>query len=416
MYHLNRGAQAIQNPVHPSTFIMGGYLLEKSSVLVLALVLFGCGSKERSPLTLDIRAVSHFTIGDDESAPSEYLFGRIEGIAADEAGNIYVADYAAARINVYNADGRFLRYLGGRGRGPGEFQRIRSIFTTPRGELIVVDGGARRITRMGLEGAVKSVAPFQDGIEPYQLIHWVDDQYLISDVSVDRFMRGKEAIFHVFDDHLKTHSQSFAQISDVGQSGTWDPVLHAFDLGSLVRIDNRRFLFAPWMYKGRLYEFTHHGTQWKRSGVLRGRASQSEPYERLTPTPSQQSSEFNIWTSTPIRGEGREELAFLIHNESRGLFRLDNGRLIHFTFLRRDDERVLGAEIFDSTGTLLGYGPVQGALPSPSPRAARSDAWTLPLKIWTKGPNDLFYIEDLSAGFPMVHVVTFEYNLGSGRE
>jgi hypothetical protein len=51
-------------------------------------------------------------------------FGWIAGIAIDAARRIYVSDPAAHRVRVYNADGSFVRDIGRRGSGPGEFSAL----------------------------------------------------------------------------------------------------------------------------------------------------------------------------------------------------------------------------------------------------------------------------------------------------
>lgn len=53
--------------------------------------------------------------------PDEYLFGAIQGVAPDGDGGVYVFDGQAPALRHYGADGRYLRTLGGRGAGPGEY-------------------------------------------------------------------------------------------------------------------------------------------------------------------------------------------------------------------------------------------------------------------------------------------------------
>jgi hypothetical protein len=51
----------------------------------------------------------------------ETEFGMIIGVDVDAAGRVYVADQQARRLRVFEADGTFVRDLGGPGEGPGEF-------------------------------------------------------------------------------------------------------------------------------------------------------------------------------------------------------------------------------------------------------------------------------------------------------
>jgi len=46
-------------------------------------------------------------------------------VDADEAGKVYVLDRKAGQIKVFDPQGNFLRAIGRRGQGPGEFQEPR---------------------------------------------------------------------------------------------------------------------------------------------------------------------------------------------------------------------------------------------------------------------------------------------------
>ena len=63
--------------------------------------------------------VPELRIGEMEG-PEEYLFGSVEAIAVDEEHNVYVLDYQAKHIRVFNASGNYIETLGRGGDGPGE--------------------------------------------------------------------------------------------------------------------------------------------------------------------------------------------------------------------------------------------------------------------------------------------------------
>lgn len=64
-------------------------------------------------------------LGDDPDAPD--LFGSIAAVATDDADNIYVADHQSSDIRVFDRAGNFVRRIGGKGRGPGEFQDLTGV-------------------------------------------------------------------------------------------------------------------------------------------------------------------------------------------------------------------------------------------------------------------------------------------------
>lgn len=62
----------------------------------------------------------------------------------DDKDNIYIIDRQDQVIKVFSSDGEFIRTIGSKGRGPGEFQMIGNLAITKDGKLLVTDGTARR--------------------------------------------------------------------------------------------------------------------------------------------------------------------------------------------------------------------------------------------------------------------------------
>ncbi|NMC65905.1 MAG: 6-bladed beta-propeller, partial [Acidobacteria bacterium] len=58
-------------------------------------------------------------------------------VDVDQNGNIYVIDRKAVQIKVYDPQGNFIRAIGRRGQGPGEFQTIWSFQVTPQQTIFV---------------------------------------------------------------------------------------------------------------------------------------------------------------------------------------------------------------------------------------------------------------------------------------
>ena len=66
------------------------------------------------------RIVEELVIAPPEGSPGELADTR--GLAADEAGNVYVMQSQPTRIAVFGPDGTYLRDIGREGDGPGEFR------------------------------------------------------------------------------------------------------------------------------------------------------------------------------------------------------------------------------------------------------------------------------------------------------
>jgi len=89
------------------------------------------------------------TLQEDERAES--MVYNSFGFDMDEQGRFYVADSGDPRIAVYDAEGRYLRALGGKGQGPGEFLTLAA--PEVHGEVIsVVDGRQHRAVLYGTDG------------------------------------------------------------------------------------------------------------------------------------------------------------------------------------------------------------------------------------------------------------------------
>src|SRR5690606_27530235 len=58
---------------------------------------------------------------------ADYALTEVHDLAVDAAGNLYVAQRTEGLIRVFDARGRFVRTVGRRGAGPGEFQDIARI-------------------------------------------------------------------------------------------------------------------------------------------------------------------------------------------------------------------------------------------------------------------------------------------------
>jgi hypothetical protein len=67
------------------------------------------------------------------------------GIVRDRQGRFYTPVFTGDAIVVYGPDGAYMRTLGRRGQGPGEYQEITSITMDARGQIYVFDH-TRRIT------------------------------------------------------------------------------------------------------------------------------------------------------------------------------------------------------------------------------------------------------------------------------
>jgi hypothetical protein len=85
------------------------------------------------------------TIGVNEG-DENYMFGQVVYLNTDDDGNFYVTDWDRKRIQKYDRQGRYVRTIGRKGQGPGEFQNVWRPEFDADGHLYVLDIVARSIS------------------------------------------------------------------------------------------------------------------------------------------------------------------------------------------------------------------------------------------------------------------------------
>ena len=84
----------------------------------------------------------------------EYMLGEIADIALGRDGSIYALDRQVPAIRHYDAQGKFIRNIGRRGQGPGEFRSVSGIALARDGRLLAWDTGNWRINVYSATGDV----------------------------------------------------------------------------------------------------------------------------------------------------------------------------------------------------------------------------------------------------------------------
>ncbi len=90
-----------------------------------------------------------------------YQFGQITFLDVGPDGTIYVADLQAVEIRAYDATGKHVLTVGGKGSGPGELQQPQFVLADPDGGFIVPDLGNQRVNRYGPGGESRGSFPIQ---------------------------------------------------------------------------------------------------------------------------------------------------------------------------------------------------------------------------------------------------------------
>jgi hypothetical protein len=94
--------------------------------------------------------IEELTIGRGEDKNCQ--FAELRSVQADSEGRIYAIDGRECTVKVFDAEGRFLRTIGRKGQGPGEFSAPSRNIITPQDDLVVLDVGNRRLSFFKKEG------------------------------------------------------------------------------------------------------------------------------------------------------------------------------------------------------------------------------------------------------------------------
>ena len=95
-------------------------------------------------------------IGETDGA-DELTFGRIGGIVVGRDGTMFVhdADQTVGLVRMYDSTGKYLRNIGAKGGGPGEYGQLNGFALASNGDLLLWDGAGSRVNRYASDGSFK---------------------------------------------------------------------------------------------------------------------------------------------------------------------------------------------------------------------------------------------------------------------
>lgn len=118
-------------------------IVKKWVFYVVCFMIYGCTTEPKVEVPKAVKSLENVTVHAPDVEPSreitlekevtykdteEVTRGRIGGnIVVDSRGRVYIPDFQAKVVHVYNADGSYLDSIGREGQGPGEFQMIWTI-------------------------------------------------------------------------------------------------------------------------------------------------------------------------------------------------------------------------------------------------------------------------------------------------
>lgn len=139
---------------------LGTWVAERDTIGDTIIVRTVSGSVWGAPATMR----EDLTIGVLDG-PEELMFGGIQEMAVDAAGGIYVFDGQVPALRYFDSTGAYVRTLGGRGSGPGEYQDAAlGLAVRSDGRVVLRDPRNGRLTLYNPDGTPSEHWPVSSGL------------------------------------------------------------------------------------------------------------------------------------------------------------------------------------------------------------------------------------------------------------
>jgi len=102
----------------------------------------------------EVRLTPVWSIGQVDG-PDEIAFGRVSELTVDRTGRFYVYDLNDAQVRQYDPNGKFLRKIGRKGKGPGEYEWVFAMDIADDSLLATFDLNSARFTFFAPDGTVR---------------------------------------------------------------------------------------------------------------------------------------------------------------------------------------------------------------------------------------------------------------------
>jgi hypothetical protein len=276
---------------------------------------------------------------EDEGAD---VFGKIEAFAVSATGHIFVLDGQAQDIRQFDERGKYLRTLGRRGSGPGEFEAAYGIAFDPRGNLWVADLGLRRYTVFDSSGKLLRFqrTPMAGFAPPWSGLFDVEGRLYDWDVGISNDGRIRLTALRI---------DTLGQIDTIPFLGYhiplvkgWPPLDTAFIARTVAQRDPKGRLWSGNMQN---YRFALHSSTGDTLRMI------ERAFEPLAVQPAEKDAILERYKNGPLRFERSDIPDHRLAIESFGFTR-DGHMLVRVVNPPAAQETVF--DVFDDEGRYLG--------------------------------------------------------------
>lgn len=179
--------------------------MQKSFIVLSITLVFlcsGCGRKAETPVSVEKKDGIEYiynsgiptgagrvvSFEEDLSIEPKDKDGNIRiyypaSFDVDAKGFIFICDYKDPSVKVFDSQGQFVRTVGRKGSGPGEFQNAGRIALLPDSRLLVLDWELRRTSLFSADGQFIESHPWQNA--SYDIFLATDAFYVREDTTIE---------------------------------------------------------------------------------------------------------------------------------------------------------------------------------------------------------------------------------------
>jgi len=319
-----------------------------NKILILFLLLLTCcyktGDEKASEESFSVSFEKiHETSG--EINQEESWIVRPRDLTVDSDGNVYISDQERNFIQKFDSNLNFILKIGREGRGPGEFDRITTVYADT--VLLGFSEATSTINKYSLNGEFVNSYTLE-GIRGNPDIFRFNDGFIFSAMPFNGDLNQYYGI-HVYDKSFERIGSPQLQAKEIYPKFNEDLSYQVMTgYGNIQFLNEYHFVIAPRIYSGKLYKFKYNAEAQEWSKVASIEAADIENnYSKL---PGRDNAEMLFFPP------GQDEpLAYRIHGESLFLSQISSGHYVHF--IKRDigKERQYGIELFDDELNYLGF-------------------------------------------------------------
>ncbi len=182
-----------------------------------------------------------------DSGDENLIFGSVAAVGLDRRGRIYIWDYENARIQIFDAQARFLKSVFLRqGQGPQEVAMPAGVAVSPSGTIAVLDRGGNKVMELGADGAF---------LRLFKIDFQASDVGFLEGDRIILLGLNKGKILHLFDTNgrlLSSFGEPFEIPSHLSQFK--DIPQFKFPLRFSCDPEGRIFVFNPHRFEISVYE------------------------------------------------------------------------------------------------------------------------------------------------------------------